>query len=90
MTRLKFIAEFVKAPILVIIGLITVFAVVLSVYYSDLPDYWQGLAVESAGMAVEVILVVFALGIFEYRRKKSEEIKTGSCKFRVGKLPPYG
>lgn len=47
----------------------------LGFYYNDLSDYFQGIAIESAGVTLEILLLVLILGAYEKWRSKSEEIE---------------
>ncbi|MCB1470696.1 MAG: pentapeptide repeat-containing protein, partial [Rhizobiaceae bacterium] len=44
------------------------------VYYDHLSPYFQGVAIESAGVAIEVVLLVVALGWYEQRRASREAV----------------
>ncbi|MCC4296635.1 pentapeptide repeat-containing protein [Aurantimonas coralicida] len=48
---------------------------ILFYHYDDLTSYWQGLAVESAGVVLEAILLVVIFGLYERVRTGREEVR---------------
>ncbi len=47
----------------------------LAISYSALSPYWQGVAVESAGVTLEIFLLVLILGAYEKWRSRADEIE---------------
>lgn len=58
----------------IISGVSLLLAVVLFVFYDSLPSYWQGFAIESGGVVLEVILLLVAFGGYEQWRRRSDDI----------------
>ncbi|TIV38012.1 MAG: pentapeptide repeat-containing protein [Mesorhizobium sp.] len=59
------------------IVLLVVFLLAAGLYsqYDHLSSYWQGVAVESAGVLMEVVILLAAFGFYEKRRGRSEDIR---------------
>ncbi|MER9414049.1 pentapeptide repeat-containing protein [Mesorhizobium sp. M0589] len=57
--------------------LLVVLALAISLYaeYDNLSPYFQGVAVESAGVLIEVVLLLAAFGLYEKIRGRNEDIR---------------
>lgn len=53
-----------------------ILAIALYYFYPQLPEYWQGFSVESAGTVLDIFLVVILIGLYEKTRRKKEKIES--------------
>ena len=60
--------------LIIVIAVIALFLAILSPNCLPDGDYWQGIAVEIAGVAYDVILITLVLGVYDRMRSKKDKI----------------